>query len=211
MAVTVIRPPIASDPAGEVPRSSWGDLISERHQFCTKYLPKDCRLLLFFIEDGAANQWLGYGSCERYIVEGLGLDLQMVDWAIQGLRRMRPEQAVSLNEIVVLGNHGGDHGHGRDSKGRFQAAPKSQGDNVTLGERGNSAAYTAARLDRDGHSDLAAKVRAKEISANAAAIEAGFRKPRPADPHPGLTRLRRAWEMATSEERAMFMAEIKPR
>jgi hypothetical protein len=36
--------------------------------------------------------------------------------------------------------------------------------------------YILARLDRDGHAGLAAKVRAGTMSANAAAIEAGFRK-----------------------------------
>jgi hypothetical protein len=39
-----------------------------------------------------------------------------------------------------------------------------------------TADHWLARLDRD-YPDLAARVRAKELSANAAAIEAGFRKP----------------------------------
>ena len=65
-------PPIASDRAGEIAPASWGDLMSERHRFCTQYLPKDSRNLLFFVEDGAANQWLSFGSNEHYIAEGLG-------------------------------------------------------------------------------------------------------------------------------------------
>jgi hypothetical protein len=40
----------------------------------------------------------------------------------------------------------------------------------------NARAYILARLDRDGYTELAAKVRAGTMSANAAAIEAGFRK-----------------------------------
>jgi hypothetical protein len=39
-----------------------------------------------------------------------------------------------------------------------------------------TAAHWLARLDRDQRDELAAKVRAGEMSANAAAIEAGFRK-----------------------------------
>jgi hypothetical protein len=173
MVVRVIRPPIAGDPAREVPRSSWGDLLSERHQFCTQYLPKDCRLLLFFIEDGAANQWLGLGSRERYIAEGLGLDPEMVEWALEGLHRMRPEQAVSLDEMVVLGRRQGRPDDApRDEKGRFLPS-ETKPDNISFG---TSTRYTLARLDRD-RPDLAAKVRAKEITANAAAIQAGFRRP----------------------------------
>lgn len=43
-------------------------------------------------------------------------------------------------------------------------------------KRGTSLAYTLDRLERE-RPDLYAKVIAKEMSANAAAIEAGFRKP----------------------------------
>jgi hypothetical protein len=52
---------------------------------------------------------------------------------------------------------------GRPKKG------EGKGDNVTLKGRGNSSAYILARLDRDGHAELAAKVRAGKLSANAAA------------------------------------------
>ena len=52
-------------------------------------------------------------------------------------------------------------------------------DNVITSEKpvqGNSKAYTLDRLDRE-RPDLLAKVGKGELSANAAAIEAGFRKP----------------------------------
>lgn len=50
-----------------------------------------------------------------------------------------------------------------------------QGDNITL-QRGTSASYVRRRLARD-RPDLYERVRAGDISANAAAIEAGFRTP----------------------------------
>jgi hypothetical protein len=50
-------------------------------------------------------------------------------------------------------------------------------DNVSVDSFGNSKAYTLARLDRD-RPELAERVRAGELSANAAAIEAGFRRKR---------------------------------
>lgn len=50
------------------------------------------------------------------------------------------------------------------------------GDNVTIHDgRGNSLSYTVSRLKRE-RPDLFEKVIAKKLSANAAAIEAGFRK-----------------------------------
>jgi hypothetical protein len=60
-----------------------------------------------------------------------------------------------------IGIEGGKPGPGRGKK---------TGDNITrLKNRGTSSAYILARLDRDGHAELAAKVRAGKLSANAAA------------------------------------------
>jgi ElaB/YqjD/DUF883 family membrane-anchored ribosome-binding protein len=67
-----------------------------------------------------------------------------------------------------MGTHGGD---------RRSETAKDQVDIINLKTQGGtSRAYILARLDRDGHAELAAKVRAGKLSANAAAIEAGFRK-----------------------------------
>lgn len=55
---------------------------------------------------------------------------------------------------VALAKHGGDR---RSPTVKAEAAGKAdQGDNVTLKERGNSAEYLTARLDRD-RPDIAAK------------------------------------------------------
>ena len=50
-----------------------------------------------------------------------------------------------------------------------------QGDNITLNARGTSSSHTLKHLKRD-NPELAEKVIQGELSANAAAIEAGFRK-----------------------------------
>jgi len=70
--------------------------------------------------------------------------------------------------------------------------------------------YTLARLDRDASvgsaqaAELAAQVRAGTLSANTAAIQAGFRKQR--EP---LDRLRHWWKPASEAERERFLAEIR--
>jgi hypothetical protein len=66
--------------------------------------------------------------------------------------------------------HGGDR---RSAKFRGNAVT-SNGAPVPL-NKGNSAAYLLAVLDRD-RPDFAARVRARDLSAYGAAVEAGFRK-----------------------------------
>jgi hypothetical protein len=58
-----------------------------------------------------------------------------------------------------------------------------------------------ARLDRD-NPDLAARVRAGELSANAAAIEAGWRKKRACKKLSALEQILRLLPKLTAEERA---------
>jgi hypothetical protein len=74
------------------------------------------------------------------------------------------EARIALEAAIVLGRRG------RPKKG------EGKGADGTLKRGSNSSAYLLARLDRDGHAALAAKVRAGQLSANAAAVEAGFRK-----------------------------------
>ncbi len=98
--VTIHREPINSDSAAEVPRDQWRELLAARREFCERKLPHDCRLLLFFIQDGAASEWLGLGGREEYIRDGLKLEPQMVEWALDGLKATRPDAAVEFEEAV---------------------------------------------------------------------------------------------------------------
>lgn len=69
-------------------------------------------------------------------------------------------------------------------------------------KQGTARAYTLSRLHRQ-HPKLYARVVAGDLSANAAALEAGYRKP--ATP---LDRLRRDWRQASPEERRIFLREV---
>lgn len=68
--------------------------------------------------------------------------------------------------------------------------------------KGNSRAYTVSRLQREAP-ELFAKVAAGEMSANAAAIEAGFRKRKTP-----LDQLRSWWAKASQAERVTFAQEV---
>ena len=161
MSVKIIRPPLCADPANEVPKHLWPELVRERKRFCRERMPDDCRLLLFFIDDAAHSDWLGFKTRERYLKEGLQLNPEMVELALRGLKLTKPDSAVSFNEAIVLGKHG-------------QHRDPSSRNTRPLGES-QTAAYTLARLKRD-HPELAYKVQLGQLSPNAAAIKAGFRQ-----------------------------------
>lgn len=191
-ALRIIRPPASGDHAGDVPRSQWDELLLERRTFCSVYLPQDCRNLMFFVEDGAANDWLGLGSRERYLREGLGLDPQLVAWALDGLRQLRPDEAAGLDQAVVLGKHG------RPKKGEEKGGVTT----LTANQK-NTVKHILARLKRD-HPDIAERFAAGEFkSTRAAARAAGIK----VDATP-IQLLRRTWKRATPEERAAFLAEV---
>jgi hypothetical protein len=105
-----------------------------------------------------------YGSEGRMLAEELGVDARAIRQAITEARKRRDLQAYG----------GKREGAGRPKKGESR---ENQGDNITLkSERGTSRAYILARLDRDGFRELAIKVRAGEMSASKAAVQAGFSK-----------------------------------
>jgi hypothetical protein len=180
VAVTIRRDPLCLDPANQIAKENWPKLIEERRNFCTRIIPTDCRSLLFFMRDGEQSGWLGFVDRAAYC-EGLGLAPEMVELALRGLELTDPNSITPLHRAVALGQReigieGGKAGPGRGHK---------TSDNVTRFQRGNQRAYILARLHRD-RPDLAQRVEAGELSANAAAIEAGFRKkPEITCPHCG--------------------------
>jgi hypothetical protein len=82
---------------------------------------------------------------------------------------------------------------------------KDDSDNVTIIShtgRGNSRAYTVSRLKKQ-RPDLFESVSKGKMSANAAAVLAGFRKQRTP-----LELLRSAWRRANENEKKIFLSEI---
>ena len=92
------------------------------------------------------------------------LDLMIAECHREGIDVAAQCAIDERQELSVAGGHGGDR--------------PVQADNVRLvfNPHGNSAAHTLKRLKRD-NPELAERVVNGELSANAAAIEAGFRKP----------------------------------
>lgn len=195
VGVTVRTGPVSHrQKFSQVDKSKWKQLVREKRGFIAVNIPNDCRCLLEFREE-AEEVWreLGYDSRDDMIRRGYELDPEEVETAYQWLKRRKPEVAVKYADAIVLGQHGGD---------RRSEKAKDQGDNITLIQRGTDKSYTLARLHRD-HPELAERVEAGELSANAAAIEAGFRK----KPTP-LDNLKKNWAKASDEDKQAFRSFI---
>ncbi len=135
-------------------------------------------------------------------LRGLGEKLEDIERLIAD----DAESLVRLRELVVAGK-GAPEGN--------QNA-KTNTDNVSIcsdlfaepepakkkANAGNSRAYTLSRLKKE-RPDLFDRVAANELTANAAAIEAGWRKVPSA-----LETLQRAWKKASSEEQRQFLEWI---
>ena len=133
-------------------------------------------------------------------LRGLGEKLEDIERLIAD----DAESLVRLRELVVAG-HGGD-----------RKSENIKADNISLdsdlftpavpakkkADAGTSRAYTLTRLKKE-RPDLFDRVAANELTANAAAIEAGWRKVPSA-----LETLQRAWKKASSEEQRQFLEWI---
>lgn len=163
----IIRPPVCGDSASDIPTSQWPALIGERRTFCRSVIPRDCRMLLFFLEDGEKAEWLGHENRDAYL-RSLDLDPEMVEVALRGLQISDPAKAQPFERMVILGR----------KSGRPKQDENTYIVRIKRNEHGNSKKSAMLRLERDFPA-IHVRVIAGELSANAAAIKAGFRK-RPA-------------------------------
>lgn len=112
------------------------------------------------LRETEAWKTVGFLSWGAMLKKMLNISEQQADIFIRAKRgQWTVEQAKDLGPVA---KHGGDR------------KTKEQGDNITLTERGTDQTYTLRRLLRDAP-ELFAKVESGELSANAAAIKAGFR------------------------------------
>jgi hypothetical protein len=150
----------------DVPQAEWHHLMLKRQTFVKVHLTRDCRCLVQFVGDAERMAGpLGFKDADDFIERGLKLDPAEIRLAVDWLKINRPDEAIPKDVVVKLAKHGGDR--------RSEQARENQGSNPTLKKRGRD--YDLARLQRD-RPELFQCVLAGELSANAAAIEAGFRK-----------------------------------
>jgi hypothetical protein len=114
----------------------------------------------------------------------------------------REEGREAMFRRAMTAPRGGDQ---KSEEARSRQAEATNTDNVSLDPKhGNSRAYTLDRLSRRERPDLLAKVAAKQMSANAAAIEAGFRK----KPSP-FERVQKLLPELTTEQRRWLLEALR--
>ena len=166
-------PVAATDPLRYVPKEKWRDLMLARRHFAEVNVSYDCRCLVEFCDDAKVmHAELGFASPESMIRDGYGLEPEEVSLVLEWLKLNPPSEPIPLEtaKSLALKAHGGD----RKSE-KAKAVQVGNTNLKSLSKGGLTATYTLARLDRD-RPDLAEKVRSGELSANAAAVEAGFRR-----------------------------------
>ncbi len=201
--MTVHRGIDATDRADLTPRAQWAELVEARRDYCRSAIIGDCRLIVQFASDAEAVGWLGFASKDEYLRDGLGLDPQVVEWALAGLRTVGVDAPRALKATAETGRKLQTRGAPTGNRNASKEVSNNKLDNINfVNPGGTSRDYLVSRLERD-RPELAKEVLAGKKSAHAAAIEAGFRKKPTA-----LDRLRSAWKIATKTERAKFLAEV---
>jgi len=128
--------------------------------------------------------------------KGLGMTLEDLKVIAQG-----SIEALDAIDRATSGRHGGDH-----------TSEESKGNNVPLAQpKGNSTRRALRRLRTEGErgndqaADLHRQLLAGQVSANAAMIQAGFRKRSKSYTGEPLERARKAFQDLTEEERRAFL------
>lgn len=155
--------------------------------------PDNCKALLQMIDEtDRFRLWeknvggFTFESRDEFLRRKVLIDFDVAEQSLSEIAaRLHHGEEVRLTLRAKAGRPKKDEGNSRN----YENLGKSQ-----------TVAYTLARLDRD-RPDLAVQVREGSLSANAAAIEAGFRKR--ATP---LDALKRAWLKADDAERGAFIA-----
>jgi hypothetical protein len=169
MAEVVIDsgPIVATDSLDHIRKENWNSLMRIRRDYLGVRLPHDCRCLLQFVEDAKRMyKPLGFKNVDDFIEHGLELNLEQVNWAIQGLRQMQPDKPIKYDIAQKLGKQG------RPWKSKNKP---NKGVNNTFKRGSTNREYHIALLERDGHWRLAEQLRNKEITVKTARKRAGYK------------------------------------
>jgi hypothetical protein len=162
--------PVAYDDCSDWPQDRWKELADERKRYIERELNWDCRCVVRAVREAEEMApVLGYASGKEMVEKHYQLDPEEIGIVVRWLELNDPEEAIGIEEVQALAKQ--SESTDRDEKGRFT----SRSDNITTVHRGTERTYTLRRLARD-RPDLVSRIRDGELSANAAAIEAGFRK-----------------------------------
>lgn len=193
MAVKINRGVSAYDAAGSVPPHLWDELLDARRHYCRASISGDCRLILQFVTDAEPLNWLGFGSRDVYLRDGLGVEPEVIAWAVDGLKTIGVDAPVEFAKAIEVGKltpadrattaqpmpapkpppkHSGP---GRGKKVENAASDRSGVSDVI--KHGENADYLTRRIARDAPAVLERMKSGEFKSVRAAAIVAGVVNP----------------------------------
>jgi hypothetical protein len=177
---------------GSLVQSAWDNF--NRGDFCLNEFPVS---IIRIIEEKAWEKRFHRGQIiELPNLKALITERPIKGWGqdpakIEAVIKDNPEALAMFREAMVE-----KHGGVRKSE---QANIKNDNVILALPEQGNSKAYTVSRL-KNNRPDLFEKVVSGELSANAAAIQAGFRKVKTP-----VEQLNYWWNKCSDKEREEFL------
>jgi hypothetical protein len=182
--VTVRTGPIsADDPARDVPKEKWFNLMLARCTAVHTRLPYDCRSLLGYVREAEEYrmwEYTGHADLDDFIRNGLEVDPDLLEWARIGLSAFEEGVPVPLQDAAEVGKRTRQQEimqQAQDAQPlRPHGRPKAEAPGEKIGQHGHATPYTLARLKRD-HPELLDQVAAGALTPNEAARLAGFRKP----------------------------------
>lgn len=175
--VIVDKGPIhATTSIEDVPRDQWITLVRERRDFLKIKLAYDCRCLLEWLQEADKLEvWkaTGFDSLDDMIRRGWELEPELVEWALIGLKSLKPTEAIPFEAAVEAGRRKKGNPTGNNQY------KKQSGNNnnviISTEVQGNTRSYLRDRLRRK-HPEIFAKLETYP-SVRAAALEAGIVKP----------------------------------
>ncbi len=105
--VTVNSGPVdSSDSPKDWPQEKWDLLVGAWYGFVQREFPHDCRELHRYINEAEEYEvWkvCGYESLEDFINQGLGLEPEQVNWAMEGLQIYGMDAPVAMSKAAEIG------------------------------------------------------------------------------------------------------------
>lgn len=170
------------------PKDKWRKLLDLKMSLLAQSLPRDCRMLVQFVDEASeVYAELGYESVEQMVTDGYQLSWSTVDLAVEWLRGNVPDAEIGIEDV--------------SKRVRINQLKGTMSQSAIAAEVGCSRQYVhevlsseslqcqdsldiPSHITRDADRadfrklspELQEKVRNREESMNAAAIEAGFRK-----------------------------------
>lgn len=181
----------ATDKFHDTPKEKWRLLLIAKRSFLGRRLEHDCRCLIEFCEEAEAVYGdLGFGSAEEMIREGYELDPSQVELAVAWLKHNEPQKQIGLqavnkkaDEVRQLRTEHPDwtqqqiaESVGCDKSYVSRVLTKMSQCNNSLNIPDHIKTRPHQADFRKLPVELQQKVAAKEVSLNAAAIQAGIRK-----------------------------------